>query len=95
MKVLRNITLSDFEFAREVRPKPWRESVVSTILERYLGEREAGVFELNVNEFMGIQRHIKLAKRKGLTPKFDAKVLQFKGAGPRRTYQVAIAKPKQ
>ena len=95
MKILRHISLSDFEAVREVRPRPWKESVVSTILERYLGEKEAGVFELNVNEFMGVQRHIKVSKRKGIVPKFDAKVIRFTGSGPRRVYQIAIAKPKQ
>ena len=95
MRILRHISLSDFEDVQEVKRRPWKESVVSTILERYLGEREAGVFELNVNEFMGVQRHIKVSRRKGTAPMFDAKVIRFNGAGPRRIYQVAIARPKK
>ena len=93
MRIIRQISHNEFKAVREVKAKPWKESIVSTILERYLVDKEAGVFQLDAREFMGMRRHIKTAKRKGITPRFDAKVIRFTGSGPRRIYQVAIAKP--
>ena len=93
MKQTKSFTIAVFEDLEAISI-PGSKASILTEIEGQLGEKDAGQFTLSWAEFGAIRRHIEFAKRNKQKPRFEVKVLSFKGKGKTRTYDVAIARNK-
>jgi len=90
MKLLKQpVTEILFEQLSEVS-LPSSKASVLTELETALGDREGGQFELSWNEYGAIRRHLAASAKKKMKPRFNLKVVNFRGSNKDRVYTVAI-----
>lgn len=90
--VKRLSTIKQFLEVKEMPIKGQKGSTIITRLLDDLGEKPVGTYELGWSEYSGLQRHILRAKKLKESPLLRAKVLDYKGRGQARIYQVAVAK---
>jgi len=93
MKQVKTITISAFAKLPDMPIASSKPSIL-TELDASLGDSEAGHFTLGWAEYGAIRRHIKFSERKKQKPRFEVKVLSFKGKGRNRQYELAIARNK-